>query len=532
METHISCLFPELLAMIFGYLDVRDKGRAAQVCTAWRDAAYHKSVWRGVEAKLHLRRANPSLFPSLQARGIRRVQILSLRRSLSYVIQGMANIESLNLSGCYNLTDNGLGHAFVQEIGSLRALNLSLCKQITDSSLGRIAQYLKGLEVLELGGCSNITNTGLLLIAWGLQRLKSLNLRSCRHLSDVGIGHLAGMTRSAAEGCLGLEQLTLQDCQKLTDLSLKHISRGLTGLRLLNLSFCGGISDAGLLHLSHMGSLRSLNLRSCDNISDTGIMHLAMGSLRLSGLDVSFCDKVGDQSLAYIAQGLDGLKSLSLCSCHISDDGINRMVRQMHGLRTLNIGQCVRITDKGLELIAEHLSQLTGIDLYGCTRITKRGLERITQLPCLKPNNKLLMTAAASGGDGSHSPRTRRTSTQLAAVAAAEDTAVPTPLSCLRVGEPHSHSHLRGTEHQEQTLPGTSPNQLQVLLEVSYPGQKAGAPPAHSHHLLLALPPSLAAFPPVIPPFPHLPVPWCQKSPTCCAVQQVYEKTCITFLLL
>lgn len=78
------------------------------------------------------------------------MQILSLRRSLSYVIQGMANIESLNLSGCYNLTDNGLGHAFVQ-IGSLHALNLSLCKQITDSSLGRIAQYLKGLEVLELG---------------------------------------------------------------------------------------------------------------------------------------------------------------------------------------------------------------------------------------------------------------------------------------------------------------------------------------------------------------------------------------------
>ncbi|CAJ0962776.1 unnamed protein product [Ranitomeya imitator] len=361
MESHISCLFPELLAMIFGYLDVRDKGRAAQVCGAWRDAAYHKSVWRGTEAKLHLRRANPSLFPSLQARGIRRVQILSLRRSLSYVIQGLPDIESLNLSGCYNLTDNGLGHAFVQEIPSLRALNLSLCKQITDSSLGRIAQYLKRLEGLELGGCSNITNTGLLLIAWGLHGLKSLNLRSCRHVSD--------------------------DCQKLTDLALKHIARGLQGLRVLNLSFCGGISDAGLLHLSHMGGLRSLNLRSCDNISDTGIMHLAMGSLRLSGLDVSFCDKVGDQSLAYIAQGLYGLKSLSLCSCHISDDGINRMVRQMHSLRTLNIGQCVRITDKGLELIAEHLSQLTGIDLYGCTRITKRGLERITQLPCLKVLN-------------------------------------------------------------------------------------------------------------------------------------------------
>ena len=218
---------------------------------------------------------------SLQAPGIRRVQILSLRRGLSYVIQGMANIESLNLSGCYNLTDNGLGHTFLQEIGWLRALNLNLCKQITDSSLGRIAQYLKGLEVLELGSCSNITNTGLLLIAWALQHFKGLDLRSCRHLSDMGIGHLAGMTCSRAEGRLGLEQLTGQDCQKLTDLSLKHISWGLTGLRLLNLSFCGGISDTGLLHPSHMGSLRSLNLCSCDNISDTGVMHLAMGSLHL-----------------------------------------------------------------------------------------------------------------------------------------------------------------------------------------------------------------------------------------------------------
>lgn len=83
METYISFLFPELLAMIFGYLDVRERGRAAQVCTAWREAAYHKSVWQGMEAKLHLRRENPSLFPILQARGIRHVQMLSLHRSLS-----------------------------------------------------------------------------------------------------------------------------------------------------------------------------------------------------------------------------------------------------------------------------------------------------------------------------------------------------------------------------------------------------------------------------------------------------------------
>uniref|UniRef100_A0A673GES3 F-box/LRR-repeat protein 14-like n=1 Tax=Sinocyclocheilus rhinocerous TaxID=307959 RepID=A0A673GES3_9TELE len=43
MEIHVSSLFPEILAMIFNYLDVKGKGRVAQVCMAWRDASYHKS---------------------------------------------------------------------------------------------------------------------------------------------------------------------------------------------------------------------------------------------------------------------------------------------------------------------------------------------------------------------------------------------------------------------------------------------------------------------------------------------------------
>lgn len=139
-STHISCLYPEILAIIFGMLEVRDRGRAAQVCISWREAAYHRSVWRRCEPKLHLRRANPSLFPSLVRRGIRRVQILSLRRSLRDVIQGLPNLESLDLSGCFNVTDIGIAHALTDDVNTLRKLNLSLCKQITDSSLGRLAQ--------------------------------------------------------------------------------------------------------------------------------------------------------------------------------------------------------------------------------------------------------------------------------------------------------------------------------------------------------------------------------------------------------
>ncbi len=84
---HISCLYPEILALIFGYLDVRDKGRVAQVCSSWRDSCYHKSVWKGVEAKIHLRNCDHcpndsiscnlhnALFNSLVRRGIKKIQV-------------------------------------------------------------------------------------------------------------------------------------------------------------------------------------------------------------------------------------------------------------------------------------------------------------------------------------------------------------------------------------------------------------------------------------------------------------------------
>ncbi|KAI4476023.1 hypothetical protein M0804_013918 [Polistes exclamans] len=386
-STHISSLYPEILALIFSYLDVRDKGRAAQVCTAWRDAAYYRSVWRGVEARLHLRKQAPALFSSLVRRGVKKVQVLSLRRGLSDVLKGVPNLEALNLSGCYNITDSGLSNAFCQEYPALTELNLSLCKQVSDTSLGRIAQYLKNLEHLELGGCCNISNTGLLLIAWGLKRLRRLDLRSCWHVSDQGIAHLAGLNRETADGNLALEHLSLQDCQRLSDEALRHVSVGLTTLKSINLSFCVCITDSGVKHLARMSSLRELNLRSCDNISDIGMAYLAEGGSRISSLDVSFCDKIGDQALVHISQGLFNLKSLSLSACQISDEGICKIAKTLHDLETLNIGQCSRLTDKGLHTIAESMKHLKCIDLYGCTRITTNGLERIMKLPQLSTLN-------------------------------------------------------------------------------------------------------------------------------------------------
>lgn len=371
---NISILYPEILAHIFSYLSVNDKGHAAQVCLTWRDAAYHRSVWRGIEARLHLRKPSPAILQSLVKRGVKRIQILSLKRGLGEVIKGIPNLESLNLSGCYNISDPGLINAITIDYLTLIELNLSLCKQITDATITKIAQHLKNLESLELGGCCNISDNGLLAIGRGLKRLKKLDLRSCWGISDIGIANLCGLNPAAPGGTAELEHLSLQDCQKLTDEALGYASTGLTRLQSINLSFCT-VTDFGLKHLAKMINLRELNLRSCDHISDIGMAYLAEGGSRITTLDVSFCDKIADQALIYISQGLFNLRSLSLSACQISDEGIFKIAKTLHDLETLHIGQCSRLTDKALLAIAESMEQLKCIDLYGCTKMTENGIK-------------------------------------------------------------------------------------------------------------------------------------------------------------
>lgn len=385
--THISHLYPEILTQIFSNLSVCDRGRAAQVCVSWRDAAYSKSVWKGVEARLHLRRPNSSLFTSLSRRGIRKIQILSLKRTIKDVITGVPDLETLNLSGNYSITDSSLCNAFYQDLLKLKVLDLSLCKQITDTSLSRIANHLKNLEVLELGGCCNITNSSLLVIAIKLKKLTRLNLRSCWQITDQGISHLAGLSKEMSTEPLELVSLGLQDCQRLTDDALKYIAQGLITIESINLSFCVSVTDSGLKYLARMPKLSELNLRSCDNISDIGMAYLTDGGCTVTTLDVSFCDKIGDQALNHLSQGLFHLRSLSLNHCQITDEGLMRIAKNLHDLETLNIGQCDRVTDKGLQSLAEYLHNLISIDLYGCTQLSPHGIEKIEKLPKLTNMN-------------------------------------------------------------------------------------------------------------------------------------------------
>lgn len=313
--------------------------------------------------------------------------MLSLRRSLRELVNGVPTLESLNLSGCCNVSDLALDNAFYKAVPALKRLNLSLCKEVSDNSLGRIATHCKNIEELDLGGCTKITNMGLLFVSIGLGKIKKLNLRSCRQISDAGIGHLSGVGAEVCEdkGATSLVELGLQDCQKLTDEALKHVSVGLPGLRKINLSFCVSVTDTGVKSLSRLPVLEDLNLRSCDNVSDIGVGFLVDdGNARLQTLDVSFCANVTDNAMKLIAGGMPMLKSLSMTTCTITDEGLTRVAKNLAKLENLNIGQCLAVTDSGLTSLVDNLKRLKTLDLYGCTRVSPVTLGKLRAMPEMK----------------------------------------------------------------------------------------------------------------------------------------------------
>ena len=71
----IHTLHPELWAIIFKNLNIRDKGGIARTCTFFRDVVYGKSVWKGEIARLHLKKRHAIVLESLTRRGIKSIQV-------------------------------------------------------------------------------------------------------------------------------------------------------------------------------------------------------------------------------------------------------------------------------------------------------------------------------------------------------------------------------------------------------------------------------------------------------------------------
>ncbi|KAE8663446.1 EIN3-binding F-box protein 1 [Hibiscus syriacus] len=178
--------------------------------------------------------------------------------SLAMVGKLCPQLQHVDLSGLYGITDAGLLHLLESCVAGLVKVNLSDCLNLTDEVVLALARLHGGtLELLNLDGCRRITDASLVAVA-----------DSCVFLGDLDVSRCA-ITNAGVAALSRAEQLILQ---------------------VLSFSGCSGVSNKSIPFLKRLGkTLLGLNLQHCNSIS-SGTVELLVESLWRCFLDTGKSD--------------------------------------------------------------------------------------------------------------------------------------------------------------------------------------------------------------------------------------------------
>lgn len=143
-----------------------------------------------------------------------------------------------------------------------------------ESCSGYSLDRLAGLRVLRLTQCNRVTDVSL-KHSFRLRELKELSLAGCQQITSLGIASLV-------DKCPSLEEVDLSECHNIHDKTIEVLAVNLQRLRRLSLERCASLSDHTLDHLAvNCEQLRYLNVRGCRSMcSEPNMRLVSMQSLR------------------------------------------------------------------------------------------------------------------------------------------------------------------------------------------------------------------------------------------------------------
>lgn len=162
------------------------------------------------------------------------------------------------------------------------------------------------LILQDAGRCDRLTSAGWAALAAGCRRLRTL--------APYGIGNegLASLAK-VADQLTSVELLDLYGSQDVTDAGVAAVC-SLRGLVELDLNYCPGVTDIGLLLLAAgLPRLRRLSLAGAARITDAGVA--AIARLPLRQLCLNGCPRVGSAGLRSLVQHCHGLQRLDVRNC-------------------------------------------------------------------------------------------------------------------------------------------------------------------------------------------------------------------------
>lgn len=292
-------------------------------------------------------------------------------------VRHSSSLTDVSLRHCTGLSDPGV-LAVARSGTRLRRLVLDrkeMPYRITDVACLALAQHCSSLTDLSLHNCEKITDSGVSWVAGACHSMTSLDLRGCTKLSDMGM-------RAIAEGFPLLQRLRVTGCKRVGDVGIRHVA---TGCRELSELDAGGLfllSDGqprdfgqeGLQALADASPpLAALNLGGCTQIGDRVARRLPGAFPGLRTLVLAGCGQLTAPGLRDCFAGFASLTSVNLRTCpHSVSDGVLAAIAAASGrhLTSLNVSGCHDITDRGTSSIARRCRQLQTLDVSGCRRLT------------------------------------------------------------------------------------------------------------------------------------------------------------------
>jgi hypothetical protein len=191
------------------------------------------------------------------------------------------------------IDDNGM--EFLGNMTNLKELDISLCNKITDIGLKAFSKNKKKvLMLLNLTGLFNITNDGI----------KAIVFENSVSLQDLSLGLLSQKTvdgdiLSPVSKCKALKSLDLQGCTNLSNDSLYSLfSGGVENLSTINLSSIPGVDDSiATSVVSANKFLKVLRLSNCTTLTHNFLDFLINSSYELLVLELNRTPAIKDAKI-------------------------------------------------------------------------------------------------------------------------------------------------------------------------------------------------------------------------------------------
>ncbi|MBA0577613.1 hypothetical protein Golob_027906 [Gossypium lobatum] len=209
-------------------------------------------------------------------------------------------LKSLALVKCMGIRDISLDTPLSSPCNSLKSLSVKNCPGFGTASLAMVGNLCPQLQHVDLSGLYGITDAGLLpLLESCREGLAKVNLSGCLNLTDeivLALTRLHGGT---------LELLNLDGCRRITDASLVAVADNCVFLSDLDVSRCA-ISDSGVAALSHAEqlNLQVVSFSGCLGVSNKSMPFLKQLGKTLVGLNLQHCNSISARTVELLVESL------------------------------------------------------------------------------------------------------------------------------------------------------------------------------------------------------------------------------------